>query len=152
MPRYELHKIAGTRCERRGGDGPFRLDAEEEEFVVEECGRIRFPDGVWGIDMACEFPACGFAARLGDFYEWVQVSVEVPSWIKEAVLKIGDRIDGTEAPARDTLPADVADAISGILWHDWQEDPRGIPRRRARAGRTPHLPRPGGRRPLVLRP
>ena len=70
MPHY---KINGTRCDRCGNEGPVVLDPDAE-FVVKQGGTIDFPEGEWGLDIGCGCPACGFSARLGDFYEWVEVS------------------------------------------------------------------------------
>jgi hypothetical protein len=71
--RMRCYQIEGTRCERCESEGPFLLDPDEE-FAVEEDGTIHFPPGEWGLDIDCQCPACGFSARLGDFYEWVEVT------------------------------------------------------------------------------
>jgi hypothetical protein len=78
MARRRPYTITGTRCERCGSEGPFLLDPGEG-FVVEPGGTICFPEGEWGLDIDCECPACGFSARLGDFYEWVEVTERGPS-------------------------------------------------------------------------
>lgn len=72
VARRRPYEINGTRCERCGSEGPFLLNPEDE-FTVDEAGEIRFPEGAWGLDIDCDCPGCGFSARLGDFYEWVQV-------------------------------------------------------------------------------
>ena len=78
MATTRCYKIVGTRCERCGSEGPLLLDPEDG-FVVEGDGTIHFPEGEWGLDIDCQCPACGFDARLGDFYEWVEVTGRVPS-------------------------------------------------------------------------
>ena len=71
-----LYKINGTRCERCGSEGPFLLDPEDNFTYDATTREISFPDGEWGLDISCDCPGCGFGARLGDFYEWVEVTGE----------------------------------------------------------------------------
>lgn len=75
MATTQLHRIAGTRCERCGCNEKVLLDPDDR-FTVTEDGQITFPPGDWGLDIDCECPACGFAADLGTFYEWVEVTDE----------------------------------------------------------------------------
>jgi hypothetical protein len=69
------YQLAGTRCPECGCTGSFLLD-RSDSFTVSGDGEITFPPGEWGLDIDCDCPACGFAARLGDFYEWVEVTGE----------------------------------------------------------------------------
>jgi hypothetical protein len=69
------YRLAGTRCAVCESTGPFLLDPFDD-FTVSDDGQITFPPEEWGLDLDCDCPACGFAARLGDFYKWVEVTGE----------------------------------------------------------------------------
>jgi hypothetical protein len=69
------YQLAERKCPWCGSTGPFLLDPSDD-FTVSDDGQITFPPGEWGLDIDCDCPACGFAARLGDFCEWVEVTGE----------------------------------------------------------------------------
>lgn len=71
----ERYQLAGKRCPECQSTGPFLLDSSEN-FTVTDEGYLEFPPKEWGLDIDCDCPACGFAGRLEDFCEWVEVTGE----------------------------------------------------------------------------
>jgi hypothetical protein len=71
----QIFQLAGKACPRCESTGPFLLDPSAP-FTVADDGHLEFPPGEWGLDIDCDCPACGFAARLEDFCEWVEVTGE----------------------------------------------------------------------------
>jgi hypothetical protein len=67
------YQLAGKVCPRCESKGPFLLDPSEN-FTLGDDGLLEFPGDEWGLDIDCDCPACGFAARLEDFCEWVEVT------------------------------------------------------------------------------
>jgi hypothetical protein len=67
------YQLAGTTCSRCQSEGPFLLDPADD-FSVRDDGTLEFPEGVWGLDIDCDCPACGFRGRLEDFFVWVEVT------------------------------------------------------------------------------
>jgi hypothetical protein len=69
----QTNQLPGKVCPRCKSTGPFLLDPSDN-FTVAADGHLEFPSGEWGLEMDCDCPACGFAARLEDFCEWVEVT------------------------------------------------------------------------------
>ena len=70
----QSYQLAGKRCPKCVSTGPFLLDPSDDFTIVDD--DIRFPLGEWGLDIDCDCPACGFAGRLGDFCEWLELTGE----------------------------------------------------------------------------
>ena len=65
------YRLPGKACPRCDSTGPFLLDPTAH-FTVAADGTLEFPADEWGLDIDCDCPACGFAARLEDFCDWVE--------------------------------------------------------------------------------
>jgi hypothetical protein len=73
--RKKYYDLPRTTCPRCSSTGPFLLDPSAN-FDITPDGRLEFPPGEWGLDIECDCPACGLAARLEDFCEWFEVTGE----------------------------------------------------------------------------
>ena len=82
----QTYQLAGKRCPECESTSPFLLDPFDN-FTLGGDGEIRFPPREWGLDIDCDCPACGFAGRLGDFCEWVEVTGEEREAIVRDFLK-----------------------------------------------------------------
>ena len=67
----QAYQLLGKVCPHCGSTGPFLLDPSDD-FTVTADGTLEFLPDEWGLDIDCDCPGCGFAARLGDFCEWVE--------------------------------------------------------------------------------
>jgi hypothetical protein len=80
------YQLSGKVCPRCNSMGPLLLDPSDD-FSVAGDGSLEFPPGEWGLDIDCDCPACGFAARLEDFCEWVEVTGEKRATVVRDFLK-----------------------------------------------------------------
>ncbi len=80
------YQLSGKVCPRCNSTGPLLLDPSDD-FSVAGDGSLEFPPGEWGLDIDCDCPACGFAARLEDFCEWVEVTGEKRATVVRDFLK-----------------------------------------------------------------
>ena len=80
------YQLPGKFCPICHSTDPFLLDPSHR-FSVAADGHLEFPPGEWGLDIDCDCPACGFAARLEDFCEWVAVTGEERMAILRAFRK-----------------------------------------------------------------
>ncbi|RUL88018.1 acylphosphatase [Tautonia sociabilis] len=120
----QTYRLAGKLCPRCHSAGPFLLDPSDD-FIVVADGSLEFPPGEWGLDIDCDCAACGFAGRLEDFCEWVEVTGEERATVLRVFLESrGPRpVDGfNRPPAKESLPETVARAIEEILWHYWEAE------------------------------
>jgi hypothetical protein len=81
------YQLLGKVCPRCESTGPFLLDPSDK-FTVTADGTLEFPSDEWGLDIDCECPTCGFATRLEEFCEWVEVTGSermdtIAEWIQQ---------------------------------------------------------------------
>ncbi len=73
QPAMQEYHLDGKRCPRCNNAGPFLLEVTGK-VTVRQDGTLDIADGEWGLDIDCDCPKCGFAARLEDFCEWVELT------------------------------------------------------------------------------
>ena len=73
--KRQAYQLPGKVCSNCKSTGPFLLDPSDK-FTIAANGHLEFPPDEWGLDIACDCPTCGFAARLEDFCVWVNVTGE----------------------------------------------------------------------------
>ena len=82
----QAYNVAAKRCPQCESDGPFLLDPSDN-FKLGDDGLLEFPPDEWGLDIDCDCPSCGFAGRLEDFCEWIEVTGEERMAILRDFLK-----------------------------------------------------------------
>jgi len=95
----QAYQLDGKLCPNCQSSGPLLLNPSDD-FSVNEDGSLKFPDGVWGLDIGCECSCCGFSARMEDFCIWVEVTGERRAQIVASLSKSQD--DRSQTQTTDT--------------------------------------------------